>query len=289
MSREKILIVDDEPDITKTICIGLESEGYEVLTAMDGKEALEKVRDESPDLIVLDIMLPGMNGDEVALKLREKEEYKHIPIILITALVQQCDEESISNMKVDFCLKKPFELDELSKKIRELLNSYKIDLDDRKKLQFLGTLLNGKVIILGVGNTLLSDDGAGSILASRIKNKLPYQVYEAGPSPENYLEKIVKEKPDTLLIIDAVDFSGKPGEINILEAKDIQTVNLFSTHNASITLSIKYLQNNFKVDIIILAIQPKSVSFGDNLSPEITQALSKLENWFFCFANNIKY
>ena len=155
-------------------------------------------------------------------------------------------------------------------------------------LDHLKSHLKGKVAILGIGNTLRSDDGIGSILASRIKDKVPYTVYDAGPSPENYLEKIIKEKPDSILIIDAVDFGGEPGEVREVEGDDIKTVNLFSTHNASISLTINYLQNNLKIDIIILIIQPKTIIFGDNLSPEITDTLNILENWFSRFANDVK-
>jgi hydrogenase 3 maturation protease len=126
-----------------------------------------------------------------------------------------------------------------------------------------------------------SDDGIGSILASRIKDKVHFKVFDAGISPENYLEKIIREKPDTVVIIDAVDFGGKPGEFKTLEAKDIKTVNLFATHNAAVSLAINYLQNNLKVDIIILIIQPKAIAFGDKLSQEVADTLDKLESWFY--------
>jgi hydrogenase 3 maturation protease len=99
-------------------------------------------------------------------------------------------------------------------------------------------------------------------------------------SPENYLEKIIQEKPDTLVLIDAVDFSGKPGEFKFLQVQDIKTVNLFATHNASISLTINYLQNNLKADIIILIIQPKNINFGDKLSREVADTLDKLEALF---------
>ncbi len=140
--------------------------------------------------------------------------------------------------------------------------------------------LKGKVVILGIGNTLRGDDGAGSLLAGRIKGRVPFVVFDAQVSPENYLEKIIREKPDTIMIIDTVDFDGKPGEFKVLEAQDIKTANLFATHNASISLTINYLQSNIKADIIILIIQPKSINFSDKLSPEVTNALDELEGWF---------
>ncbi len=149
--------------------------------------------------------------------------------------------------------------------------------------------LKGKVIVLGIGNTLRSDDGAGSILASRMKDKVSFTVFDAGMSPENYLEKIIQEKPDTVVIIDAVDFGGKPGEFKILESSDIKTVNLFATHNASISLTINYLQNNLKVDIIILIIQPKSIALRDKLSQEVTDTLDKLESWFSRLTRSVKH
>ena len=144
----------------------------------------------------------------------------------------------------------------------------------------LNSRLKGKVVILGIGNTLRGDDGIGSLLSKRIQGKVPYIVYDGSLCPENYLGKIIQDKPDTILMIDAVDFGGKPGEIKMLEGKDIQTVNLFTTHNASIGLAIKYLENSIKVDVIVLAIQPKALDFGEKMSPEINKTLEDLSGWF---------
>jgi len=83
-----------------------------------------------------------------------------------------------------------------------------------------------------------------------------------------------------VVIIDAVDFGGEPGEFKVVDGDDIKTVNWFSTHNASISLVINYLQSNFKVDIIVLIIQPKTIVFGDKLSQEVARTLDNLESWF---------
>ncbi len=148
-------------------------------------------------------------------------------------------------------------------------------------LEHLKCHLKGRVVVLGIGNTLRSDDGLGSILASRIQNKVSYTVYDSGANPENYLEKIIKQAPDTIVILDAADFGAKPGEFNIVEAEDIKTVNLFTTHNASISLTINYLKNNLKADIITLIVQPKSIAFGDTLSQEVADSIASLEKWFY--------
>ncbi|MBI4972878.1 MAG: hydrogenase 3 maturation endopeptidase HyCI [Candidatus Omnitrophica bacterium] len=149
------------------------------------------------------------------------------------------------------------------------------------KVNHLKSHLKGKVVIVGVGNTLRSDDGSGSVLAQRLKGNTPFVVFDGQMSPENYLEKIIQEEPGTVVIIDAVDFGGKPGEFKVLEAEDLKSANLFFTHNASLILAINYLQSHLKVDIIILIIQPKSISLGDKLSPEIVKTIDKLESYFY--------
>ncbi len=148
-------------------------------------------------------------------------------------------------------------------------------------LEHLRLHLEGRVVVLGIGNTLRSDDGAGSILAQGIKDKVSFTVFDAQASPENYLDKIIRENPDTILIIDAVDFGGRPGELRMLEGDEVKTANLFSTHNASISLTINYLQTHIAADIIILIIQPKTIALGEDLSPEVKEALGSLEEWFY--------
>ena len=136
-------------------------------------------------------------------------------------------------------------------------------------------------MILGIGNTLRSDDAAGSALAGRLLGKMPYIVYDGGTSPENYLGKIIKDQPDNIIIIDAADFGGRTGEYKLMEGEALRTANMFSTHNASISLSVNYLQSNLKkVEILLLLIQPKTVVFGDIISPEVSDSITKLENWF---------
>jgi len=141
--------------------------------------------------------------------------------------------------------------------------------------------LAARAVIVGIGNTLRSDDGIGSLLAARLEDKTPYIVYDAGASPENYLGKIIKDQPEVILLVDAVDFGGEAGEFRIFEGEEIQAVNFFSTHDASLSLAINYLQESLKtVEVIVLAIQPKALAFGDKLSPQLAQTLETLEKWF---------
>ncbi len=145
---------------------------------------------------------------------------------------------------------------------------------------YLKDKLKGKVVILGVGNPLKGDDGAGSILAARLKGKSSFSVFDAGVSPENYLDKIIKESPEAVIIVDAVDFQGKAGEIRLFPEVEIKTVNLFATHNLSLKLIVDYLKNNLDSDIYLVGIQPKTISMNMVLSEPVKLAMLELERVF---------
>ncbi|MDO8603305.1 MAG: response regulator [Candidatus Omnitrophota bacterium] len=122
MDRKKILMVDDEEDILKVLRFRLEANDYEVLTASDGQEGLNKARSEKPDLVILDLMLPKLDGYKVCRMLKFDEAYKSIPIIIFTAKAQRKDEELGMEMGADAYISKPFEPEILLAKIKELLS-----------------------------------------------------------------------------------------------------------------------------------------------------------------------
>src|SRR4030067_1020870 len=86
MGRKKILLEDDDPDLVEAMKIILENKSYDVAVAHDGKEGLKKVETEQPNLIILDVMMPEMDGYEVCAKLKADPNYRHIPILLLTAV-----------------------------------------------------------------------------------------------------------------------------------------------------------------------------------------------------------
>lgn len=119
--KKKLLIVEDEPHSLQTLKDRLEFEGYATITAEDGEAALSMAREEKPDLILLDIMLPKMDGFKVSRLLKFDERFRHIPIIMLTALVQDTDIKLGEETGADAYVTKPFDFDELIKKIKELL------------------------------------------------------------------------------------------------------------------------------------------------------------------------
>jgi DNA-binding response OmpR family regulator len=118
---KKILVIDDEPELSKAIAIRLKASGYDVITAQDGVEGLEKAKSSKPDLIVLDILMPKMDGYEVCRLLKFDEKYKSIPIIMLTAKAQDIDRAIGKKVGADDYLTKPFETQDLIGKIKKYL------------------------------------------------------------------------------------------------------------------------------------------------------------------------
>ncbi|HWN69672.1 MAG TPA: response regulator [Haliangium sp.] len=120
-AAKKILVVDDDPEILGMLDIRLGKRGYHVLSAADGEQALEQARKEKPALVVLDVMMPRMNGWEVARALRQDPTTHDIKIVMLTAIGAQMNEMTSPLYGVDAYLDKPFQFAELEKKIDELL------------------------------------------------------------------------------------------------------------------------------------------------------------------------
>ena len=118
MSKKRILVVDDELSMVKFLRANLESRGYEVLTATDGAEALKTIEMELPDLIILDIMMPEINGFEVCSRLRE---WSQIPIIMLSARGDEDDKVTCLEIGADDYLTKPFGIRELIARIKVVL------------------------------------------------------------------------------------------------------------------------------------------------------------------------
>jgi DNA-binding response OmpR family regulator len=119
MDKKKILIVDDEPDIVEAIKFRVELEDIQCIEAHDGEEGLSKARSEHPDLIILDIMMPKINGYKVARLLKFDESYKRIPIIMLTARTQEKDVEQGEYAGADEYVTKPFDFEALIELIKK--------------------------------------------------------------------------------------------------------------------------------------------------------------------------
>lgn len=118
---KKILVVEDEPAILKYIVLRLRNKGYEVETAMDGERALDKLRGTNPDLVLLDIKLPKMNGYEVCRRIKSDSRLKHIPVIYASADASIRLAENVDLMMAEDFIIKPFGPEEMFEKIEAYL------------------------------------------------------------------------------------------------------------------------------------------------------------------------
>jgi DNA-binding response OmpR family regulator len=117
----KILIVDDEPSIIVPLQFLMEQNGYEVMVAFSGEEAMETITSYDPDLILLDIMLPVIDGFEVCQRVRENPEWNHIRIILLTAMGSEANVAKGMALGADAYITKPFSNSEVVAKVNSLL------------------------------------------------------------------------------------------------------------------------------------------------------------------------
>jgi two-component system, OmpR family, phosphate regulon response regulator PhoB len=117
----RILVVDDEPDITALVAYHLAKAGYRVSTAANGPDALKAARDERPDIVILDVMLPGVSGYDVLAELRRREETKDVGVILLTARKEEPDRIRGLSLGADDYLTKPFSPAELALRVNALL------------------------------------------------------------------------------------------------------------------------------------------------------------------------
>jgi DNA-binding response OmpR family regulator len=124
-AKPVILVADDDPEILSLLSIRLNRAGYKVLEAADGEQALARVRESYPELIVLDVMMPGKNGWEVAKELRHDARFKNIGIIMLTAIGEKINEMTSPLYGADEYIDKPFEFADLEAKIVSVLRRKK--------------------------------------------------------------------------------------------------------------------------------------------------------------------
>ena len=121
MAKKKILVVDDEIHIVRVLVIRLRNNGYDVISAEDGQQAFELTQKEKPDIIVTDYQMPKMTGLELIEKLRETDETKDIPVIMLTARSFVIEKQQEQKLKIAKCLSKPFSPKELLSTVESVL------------------------------------------------------------------------------------------------------------------------------------------------------------------------
>jgi CheY-like chemotaxis protein len=118
----RVLVVDDDPQVLRLMRVNLELEGYDVVSAPDGEEALEAVVTERPDVVVCDVMMPGVDGLTVLRSLRSNPQFSKIPFVVVSAKAQRSDVKAALDMGADTYITKPFDPQDLLDAVEHLLN-----------------------------------------------------------------------------------------------------------------------------------------------------------------------
>jgi hydrogenase 3 maturation protease len=139
----------------------------------------------------------------------------------------------------------------------------------------LDGLAGGKVVVVGIGNTLRADDGAGSLVAERLRERYPDVVFNAAQAPENYLAPIRRADPDVVVLVDAADFGGSPGEVRAATPEDIDGL-MMGTHAAPLSMFMRVLKDETGADVMLLAVQAATTTLGADMTREVTDAVENL-------------
>jgi len=139
----------------------------------------------------------------------------------------------------------------------------------------LDGLPEGRVIVVGVGSTVRSDDGAGPAVVGRLAGEFPDDVIDAGQAPENYVAPIRRAGPSAVILVDAADFGGTPGEVRTARASDVEGL-MMDTHAAPLSMFMRILNEETGADVRLVAIQAGSMEFGEGFGPEVSAAVDEV-------------
>ena len=139
----------------------------------------------------------------------------------------------------------------------------------------LAHFIEGRVCLLGIGNRYHHDDAIGPYLAEALESRPDYDVIDAGIIPEDYIETTAQKHPDTILMVDATDFGGEPGEVRLLYPENVAYSGA-STHAGSLRMLAEYMHARTHARVALLAVQPADVSDGKGLSPPVSKTLGDL-------------
>ncbi len=192
--NERILVVDDDPDVLGTLTRALTRQGYEVESATSGDEALDKLRLQTPHLIILDVIMPGMNGFEVCKRIRQDNAYDFVPVLFLTARGQTDDIVTGLDAGGDDYVIKPFEVSELQARVRALLRR-----SERDVMRSSSRIQVGQLLLDSDTCQVQAEDGEPVQLTSTEHRLLRYLMEHINQalSPGHLLETVWSYPPNT--------------------------------------------------------------------------------------------
>jgi DNA-binding response OmpR family regulator len=193
-----VLIVDDEPDIVSLLGLHLKLNGYSVFQANNGLKGLETAALEKPDIIVLDVMMPEMDGFEVAKKLKENPETNEIPIIFLTARTQTDDKIKGLMVGADDYMIKPFDFEELELRIKRTLKSVDRSSKSNEVKVFTGTSLDYQI------NKIISEEVEFNLLTFKLQLENQEQIKDVKDDFMMALNLLLRDKDENSFFLGRV-------------------------------------------------------------------------------------
>ncbi|UWG96488.1 hydrogenase 3 maturation endopeptidase HyCI [Dehalobacter sp. DCM] len=139
--------------------------------------------------------------------------------------------------------------------------------------------IKGHTLIIGVGNTLRGDDGLGPLMVEKLNGRVKVDLLDAGEVPESYLGRIIDSRPDTVIVVDAVQMEEIPGTLAIIEVTELEKVS-WSTHRLSLALFMKYVHQHIGCSVFLIGVQPGTTEMGHEMTPEVDESLAALVQYF---------
>jgi hydrogenase 3 maturation protease len=144
-------------------------------------------------------------------------------------------------------------------------------------MKSLAQALRGRLVVAGVGCRARGDDGVGPELAGRLAELGTLRAIDCGDSPEDFTGEIAAERPDTVLIVDAVEMGAEPGDVAIIKAADLPRGSAADTHRASLRAVMEYLEARTGAAVMLIGVQPAVVSDGEQITAPVMSTLERLE------------
>ena len=133
----------------------------------------------------------------------------------------------------------------------------------------------GHVVVLGVGHALKADDAAGSVVAEELHSRFPERAFDGGQAPENYMGPLRLSAPDTVFVVDAADFGGRPGEVRVASGSEVEGL-MVGTHAPPLSILMALISEETGADVYLVAIQAASTELGGTMTPGVRAAIPGL-------------
>lgn len=145
----------------------------------------------------------------------------------------------------------------------------------RNTVDRFSDIARGRIVVLGVGNALKGDDAVGPAVAEALREVFPDRVFDGGQAPENFAAPVRRAHPDTILLVDAADFGGEPGEVRVASPEDVSGL-MMGTHAPPLSVFMSILKEDTGADVYLVAIQTASTKLGDTMCSDVLRAVAEL-------------